>query len=231
MAAYKHIIFDLDHTLWDFDTNCAETLEEIFEKYENKFFKGIKVLEFVETYKKVNQQMWDDYHKNVIDRAELKTKRFSNTFQLLGFKNDFLATILNEEFIKICPTKTNLLPFAKDVLDYLKEKYTLHILTNGFKESQYLKINNSGIAHYFLHVILSETLGLLKPDKGIFDHAVTMFKAQRNDCIMVGDDLVADVLGAKNAGMDHVYFNKGGVKHSENIQFEIKCLTELKHIL
>jgi putative hydrolase of the HAD superfamily len=113
----------------------------------------------------------------------------------------------------------------------LKAKYTLHILTNGFLETQHIKMSSSGIEIYFQEIVNSESCGFLKPDKKIFDYTLQKINAHCKDCLMVGDDLDADVIGARNAGIDHIYFNPKKEKHNESVTHEISCLSELLTIL
>lgn len=227
---YKHVIFDLDHTLWDFTTNSNETLKELYVDHnlEEYYFS---LNDFQITYHLINEKMWYDYHRNLISKAEIRDKRFVKTFDALGVKNNDLAQVLNEKFLAICPAKGNLIAYAKEALQYLSPRYTLHILTNGFKESQNIKITTSGISNYFKEVINSETCGYLKPHKKIFEYTLSKIEAHVSDCIMIGDDLLADVIGAKNCGIDQVFFNIRGLSHKEEPTYEIKCLSELKKIL
>ncbi|HEX8548098.1 MAG TPA: YjjG family noncanonical pyrimidine nucleotidase [Cytophagaceae bacterium] len=229
-SPYKHILFDLDHTLWDFDKNCSETLEELYQQY-NLSTNGFSLEDLIVTYKHINSIMWKDYHHHKISKEEIRSQRFVLTFKFLGVDERRIPAALNDDFMRICPTKSNLIPYAREVLSYLKDSYQLHILTNGFKESQDLKINSSQIRAYFKEIINSEICGFLKPDKKMFDFAINKIAAEAKDCVMIGDDLVADVLGAKGAGIDHVYYNPLKTKHSESLTYEINCLSELKSIL
>jgi putative hydrolase of the HAD superfamily len=231
MALYKHILFDLDHTLWDFDKNCSETLHELYISYDLARFKKFQIDDFIEKYKTINTGLWKQYNSGKITKDEIRGNRFGLTFIELGLKEADVPERINEDFLRICPTKSNLLPYVHEVLSYLKEKYTLHILTNGFFESQHIKINASKIENYFNEIVNSETCGFLKPDKKIFDYALNKIQALPKECIMVGDDLEADVIGARNAGLDHVYFNPKKEIHSEKVTHEISCLSELLTIL
>lgn len=231
MPLYKHILFDLDHTLWDFDANCAETLRELYISHQLDSMASFSVDDFIFVYRKINDGMWAQYHKGIVTKEDIRNKRFEYTFQELGVKKENIPYSINEDFLRICPTKTNLVLYAMDILQYLNDKYVLHILTNGFKESQSIKINSSNMSHFFKEVINSEACGYLKPDRRIFEFTLQKINATCPDCIMIGDDLEADVLGAKNAGIDHIYFNRKKLKHKEQITHEIECLSELKKIL
>lgn len=230
MKKYKHLYFDLDHTLWDFEKNCAETLSELFLHFNLSRY-GIEVNAFIEAYQKVNYQMWHEYNRGRLQKNRIRSERFGNTFELLGLNRNEVPAGMNEEFLKRCPSKGNVIPFAHETLTYLSEKnYTLHIITNGFKETQHIKISSSNLDSYFDKVINSEICGFSKPDRKIFDYAIALSEADCKECIMIGDDLYTDIQGAKNAGMDAIYYNPKKNPHNETVTFEISCLSELMKI-
>lgn len=229
MSIYKHLFFDLDHTLWDFNKNCSETLEELFVHFQFASL-GFLPSELIEKYTLVNYRMWDEYNKGLITKQEIRNRRFELTFAELGVDKSFVPSNINEEFLKICPAKGHVFPYTYEVLDYLVKNYNLHIITNGFTETQAIKMSTSKLDNYFSNVILSETLGFAKPDKKIFDHAVNLSGGKSSECIMIGDDLYTDIFGARNAGIDQVFFNPNKQKHEEQVTHEIECLSELKKI-
>jgi putative hydrolase of the HAD superfamily len=231
LKSYKHIFFDLDHTLWDFERNSRETLEELFEIYSLKQY-GINAFEdFLTIYKQVNDEKWDLYRKGLLTKATLRATRFYDT--LLRFEVDHpeLAAEIDHEYISRSPHKTNLFPHAIEVLGYLSEKYQLHIITNGFSEVQDIKITKSGLQPFFTHRITSETVGVNKPDPVIFRHALKLAGAKRTESIMIGDNLDVDIIGARRVGLDQVYFNPDKKAHGEKVTFEILNLSELKSFL
>jgi putative hydrolase of the HAD superfamily len=231
MPAYKHILFDLDHTLWDFDKNCAETLQELYVLHNMSRF-GFDANQFFLEYKILNTKMWREYNAGRITKKEIRDSRFELTFKALGLSDDMVPPDLSEQFLNICPTKSNVFPHAHQVLEYLSgKKYSLHILTNGFSEIQQLKINASKLGNYFCEIINSESCGYLKPDKKIFDYTLNKINAHNKECVMIGDDLEADIIGAKNAGIDHIFFNPNKDVHDEEVTHEISCLSELLNIL
>lgn len=231
MKAYKHIFFDLDHTLWDFDKNSTETLLELFTMYDLKNL-GVKSFEsFHSAYKNRNEMMWEEYRLGKIDKATLRDKRFIFTFWDLGLDPESAPKGLSDDYIKLSPARKNLFPHSHEVLTYLKAKYKLHIITNGFEEAQHIKLEASDLKKYFEEIIISERTGFKKPDIRIFDYSAKLAKANSEECIMIGDGLEVDVLGALSAGWDAVYFNPGKTPHSENLKFEIASLDELKQIL
>jgi putative hydrolase of the HAD superfamily len=230
MNNYRHIYFDLDHTLWDFEKNCAETLNELYTHFNLSRF-GIDVNDFINAYQRVNYQMWEEYNRGQLKKSQIRSERFGNIFELMGLKRKEVPADLNEEFLRICPAKGNVIPYAHEILSYLAEKgYSLHIITNGFKETQHIKISSSNLDRYFRTIINSEICGFSKPDKKIFDYARKLSKADCRECIMVGDDLFTDIGGARNAGIDSIFFNPRKLKHEEKVTFEISCLSELKKI-
>ncbi|MFN3405255.1 MAG: YjjG family noncanonical pyrimidine nucleotidase [Cytophagaceae bacterium] len=232
MKNYKHIFFDLDHTLWDFEKNCTETLQELYDLHRMSEFQSFSVQDFIKEYLFVNDSMWKDFNAGLLTKKDIRDLRFKYTFERLGVEEKHIPMTINEEFLRLCPAKGHLLPYAHDVLSYLHKKYILHILTNGFTETQHIKISTSNLRIYFNEIIHSEHVGYPKPDKRIFEFAINKAKAGScEDCIMIGDDLEADILGARNAGMDHIFLNRKNLKHSEEVMFEIKCLSELYKIL
>jgi putative hydrolase of the HAD superfamily len=231
MPDYKHILFDLDHTLWDFDKNCAETLHELHTLHKLGRL-GFGPDQFFSEYKSINNRMWKEYNAGRISKDEIRNSRFGLTFNALGLPEEYVPAGMDEQFLSICPTKSNVLPHAHKVLEYLcDKKYHLHILTNGFSEIQQIKINAAGLGSYFREVIHSESCGYLKPDKKIFEYTLNRIKAHEKECMMVGDDLEADIIGARNAGIDHIFFNPNEEEHQEEVTHEITCLSELLHIL
>jgi putative hydrolase of the HAD superfamily len=230
MRKYEHIFFDLDHTLWDFSANCAETLSDLYKQHHLHSY-NIPLEDFITTYRKINDSMWDDLHKGKVTIAEVRNLRFKYTFKLFGLDESLVPKDIDEQFISLCPTKSNVFPHTHEILDYLSEKYILHILTNGFRETQRTKLKSAGIEQYFEHVIHSDESGYMKPDKRMFDYALHTTGTQLNQCLMIGDDLYADILGAKNAGIDHVFVNRHAKSHEESLTYEISCLSTLKTFL
>lgn len=227
---YKHIYFDLDRTIWDFDKNSEETFHEIYIKYElEKIFLDFD--NFHDTYVKHNEKLWEDYRKGEIKKSLLSYKRFSLTLEDFGVDDEELAKKIAFDYITISPTKKGLFPFAHETLNYLQKKYKLYIITNGFNEVQFTKLKNSELDKYFSKVFTSEDAGAQKPNPIIFDNALKSVDALKEESIMIGDDLETDILGAKNFGLDQVYFNPRGKNHKEEISYEINSLNELTEIL
>jgi putative hydrolase of the HAD superfamily len=228
---YKHIYFDLDHTIWDFDKNAEETLHELYllHKLADIGLKSADI--FIETYTVNNHRLWREYHSGNISKEQLRQARFNQTFIDLGVHPDVIPNGFEDAYVQLCPTKTHLFPHAHETLAYLHNKYTLHLISNGFKESQDVKIGNTGIGKYFQHIIVSEIVGANKPDKAIFQYALDLAGAAKNQSIMIGDSLEADVYGALNFGMDAIYFNPLNAEKPHDVPLQIKHLQELMEML
>lgn len=232
MKTYRHLFFDLDHTLWDFDLNAKHSLDDLYTKYELADLLQCNFTDFFSAYLIHNAALWKSYEEGKTTVEDLKWKRMWRT--LLNFKNadEKLAKVLSVEFLEILPTKKALFPETTETLDYLKEKnYQLHLITNGFRLTQHQKLINSGLDKYFREVITSECSNSMKPKKEIFEFALDKTKADLAESIMIGDNLNADILGANNAGMDSIYVNhiKSNLTHTAT--YQITHFNQLKDIL
>ncbi len=227
---YEHIFFDLDRTLWHFDENSKKVLQDIYVRYKlsNRI---ISPNVFISTYQEINEQLWALYRDDKIDKDELRWKRFSDTLIHFNIIDNDLSVEIGEYYINHSPRQTVLFPHTVNILDYLTEKYQLHIITNGFEEVQYIKLTESGILNYFDSISLSEKVGVKKPHPYIFKKALNDTGALASNSIMIGDDLYADIYGAQRVKMDHVYFNFYDTPHDKIVQHEINCLSELRNIL
>ncbi|MBD3749892.1 MAG: noncanonical pyrimidine nucleotidase, YjjG family [Sphingobacteriales bacterium] len=231
MKNYTHIFFDLDHTLWDFDKNAEETLHELYFTYQLADLGLHSCDIFIETYTKNNHQLWADYHLGKITKEALRETRFKKTFLDLGLEEAVIPHQFEDDYVNICPTKSNLFPHTHETLTYLKQKYSLHLISNGFKESTEFKVKNTNLTPYFDNVIISEVVGVNKPDQAIFKFALTKANATVDSSLMIGDSLEADVRGALNFGMDAIYFNPHFAEVPEDINWQINHLEELTKIL
>lgn len=228
---YRHLFFDLDHTLWDFDANAKNTLNELYETLSLKELGVDDFEKFYSNYLVHNTTLWARYRKGFMNQAELRVKRMRLT--LLDFKigNEPLAEKMSTQFLAMLPTRNLLFPYAIEILEYLANKnYQLHLITNGFEDVQHHKINNSKINHYFGKVITSEGSNSLKPNKAIFDFALAATKAATSESIMLGDDLEADIIGASDAGLDQVYINHTKKTCDFKPTFTVYSLKELEKI-
>jgi putative hydrolase of the HAD superfamily len=223
----KHIFFDLDHTLWDFDKNSALTFKKIFEVHE----LNVDTTDFLSVYEPINLNYWKLYREEKIDKQHLRYKRLKDTFDAIGFGvSDHIINTLSEDYITYLTTFNHLFDGTIDILEHLKNDYNLHIITNGFEEAQQKKMYNSKIAHYFETVTNSESAGVKKPNPIIFNHALDMAKAEANESLMIGDSYEADILGAEAIGMDVILFNYHNFKAHDHIK-QVKSLVDLKKYL
>jgi putative hydrolase of the HAD superfamily len=205
---YRHLFFDLDHTLWDFEANAHATLSELYDVLGLEE-RGVYDFDlFYRNYLVHNEKLWERYRNGHIKQEELRVKRMWLT--LLDFKiaDDKLAEEMNGRFLDLLPTRTLLFPYTREILQYLVHKnYSLHLLTNGFEKTQHSKLKYSGLNMYFKEVITSEGSNSLKPQKEIFEFAFAKANARPEESIMIGDTIDVDILGAVNAGIDQVHVN------------------------
>lgn len=229
---YKCVFIDLDDTLWDFHANAKSSLHEIYDNRNlSQYFDSFE--QYFSIYAKRNIELWEQYGKGTISKKELSLERFLHPLIQVGINNSILAKEIGDEYLEILPTRTALIPFAKELLDYLYPKYPLTIVSNGFIEVQYKKLDSCQLGHYFSHVVLSEAAKALKPDKQIFEFAMQLNKVTARECIMIGDSYEADILGARNAEIDQVYFNPNREIPSNSLPttYHIRKLDEILKIL
>jgi putative hydrolase of the HAD superfamily len=230
--AYKDLFFDLDHTLWDFETNSKETIQELYTTHHLAELGIVDFDGFYNTYSAHNHRLWDRYTKGFIKQEELRWKRVY--LSLLDFKvaNEPLAKEMAQAYLEILPNKKHLFPYTIEILDYLKQKdYKMHLITNGFESVQFKKIKNSGIADFFIEVITSESSNSLKPHKDIFEYALKNANASVTESIMIGDNESADIQGGINVGMDTIFVNHIQTKPTIPATYTITHLKELETIL
>ena len=227
---YKYIFLDLDDTIWDFHSNSKLALADMFAANNLVEYFG-DFESFFKIYSQRNLELWEAYAKKEISKDFLVVERFRYPLLQMGIDNIDLAIAIGDEYLDRLPSKKTLMPFAFDVLDYLKSKYVLSIISNGFVEVQHRKIKSSNIDHYFEHVVLSESAKALKPDRKIFDYAMELNDASASECIMIGDNYIADIQGAKNAGIDQVFLNLKEHDVNKTATHTITNLQELKNIL
>lgn len=227
---YKHIFFDLDRTVWDFERNKDAALIEMFDINRlSAFFDSAS--QFISIYTRNNDYLWEKYRKNELTKDVLRFKRFDSTLKDVGVDNIELAKKLGDDYLRILPQKNALIEGTKELLEYLAPKYALYILSNGFREVQSPKLERSGIRSYFRWVITSEQSGYHKPDKRAFGYALSKANAKKLESIMIGDDIDIDIVGAKQFGIDQIFFNPLAIKHNYKFTFEVGKLLEIKKIL
>mgnify|MGYP001120335962 CR=1 FL=1 len=200
----KHIFFDLDHTLWDFDKNSALTFKKIFGIHDIK----INIDEFLEVYEPINLNYWKYYREERVSKKELRYGRLKESFDLVKYKiDDDLINKLSEDYITYLTSYNHLFEGAHDTLQYLMNKYQLHIITNGFGEAQQKKVEKSKIKEFFKTITDSEMVGVKKPNPIIFNYALEQAEAQPQESLMIGDSLEADIEGAQGVGMEVLLFD------------------------
>lgn len=220
----KDVFFDLDHTLWDFEKNSALAFKTILTKNGIE----VEVEVFLQHYIVVNHKYWEWYRKDVITQNELRYGRLKETFDLLNYTiTDEVILFLADEYITYLSEFNHLFDGALELLEYLKPKYNLHIITNGFQDVQLKKLNNANISHFFNTITNSEMAGVKKPNPIIFEHALRIANATKETSIMIGDCIDADVLGALNSGIDAILFSDAKPDNYPHIK-HISHLLELK---
>jgi putative hydrolase of the HAD superfamily len=230
LKKYKHIFFDLDRTLWDFESNSREVLTDIFNELKlEQYFSSPD--QFIKLYHKHNEILFEAYRQGKLNKTTLRALRFELTFKDVNINNPELVIKTGDLYLRLHTVKNNLFPYAIEILDYLFPKYSLYILTNGFRETQFEKIKYSGLSSYFSRVFTSDTIGYNKPNPKIFQWAVSSVNAQKKECLMIGDDYEVDIRGAKDFGIDQVFFNPDNLIFEEKANYEIKSLIELKDFL
>jgi len=231
MAKYKNIFFDLDDTLWAFSDNSRDTFEEVYQKYNfDVYFDSFE--HYYTLYQTRNLELWEEYAEGKVTKEELNEQRFLYPLQAVGIDNQELSKQFSTDFFALVPTKEKLMPHAKEILEYLRPKYNLYIISNGFRELQSKKMEASGIDHYFKKIVLSEDIGVMKPYPEIFHFALSATQSELRDSIMIGDNWKADVTGAKGVKMDQVFYN---VEQRTEFPFQathvIDGLEEIERIL
>ncbi len=230
MKKYNHLFFDLDHTLWDYDANTSAAVDEVFNYYDFARL-GISQQDFLLRFHEVNEYLWNLYNHGHIDRNHLRTQRFRMILEKLGFSENHVPTDIGEKYLEIAPSKNAVIDGTIELLEFAKPNYQMHIISNGFDDVQYRKLDASGILHYFDKVITSDNSGFRKPQKEIFFFALQAAGATLDNSLFIGDNPDTDIVGALNAGMDLVYFNPNKKPHEFALTYEVDSLHQIMNIL
>jgi len=223
----KHVFFDLDHTLWDFDKNSALTFKKIFELNS----LDINLSTFLEAYEPINFKYWKLYREEQVTKEALRYGRLKDAFDAIKVEvEDDVINHLSDAYIDYLTTFNHLFDGTVDILDYLRDKYQLHIITNGFEEAQERKMHNANIREYFETITNSEMVGVKKPNPKIFNFALDSAKASPEQSVMIGDSLEADIEGAHNIGMETIYFDYKNLNNSNGYN-RITTLKSLENYL
>lgn len=228
---YKNLFFDLDDTLWAFSWNARDTYEEMYWKYGyDCFFDSFE--HYYELYNRRNLQLWTEYANGQVTKQELNRQRYLYPLEAVGVEDAALAKAYEEDALATIPTKSRLMPHAREVLEYLAPRYNLYILSNGFQELQSHKMHSSDIDKYFKKIILSDDIGVLKPWPEIFHFALSATQSELRHSLMIGDSWENDVAGAAGVGMHQVFYNVSGITRLPfTPTYEITDLKELINIL
>jgi putative hydrolase of the HAD superfamily len=219
----KHVFFDLDHTLWDFDKNSGLTFDKIFKLHNIE----ASLNDFLKAYEPINFQYWKLYREEKVNKADLRYGRLKDAFGEINVEiSDAIIDTLSEDYITYLSTFNHVFDGADEILKYLSDRYHLHIITNGFEEAQEKKMIASNMRHYFKTVTNSEMVGVKKPNPKIFNYALEIAKAEPQQSIMIGDNLEADIEGALNVGMDAILFDYAQVHD----HVDLKRVTHLKKL-
>ena len=229
MKQYRHLFFDLDHTLWDFEGNSRAVLAELHAEFSLAEM-GVEGTAFIHAYEEANTALWARMEKGAIPKEVIRALRFNHALQKFGLRDAALAQRLEQAFMERCPKRPLLLPGAMELLKDLRPHYRLHIITNGFTEVQGLKMDASGIRGFFTVVLTSEMAGSPKPSARIFRHALRSAGAKAQESLMIGDNATADIGGARRAGMDQAHLAPAGSGDPE-ATYRITRLDDLRAIL
>ena len=229
--AYKHIFFDLDRTLWDFDAAAEVAFERIYEQYHLRELGIPSAHEFHMVYHPLNEKLWELYRADQITKDELNRTRFLKPLEHYGIHDIALADHLSEDYVYWSPRIVRLVPGTMELLEYLKPKYHLHLITNGFEEVQHTKLSGSGMEPYFETLTVSEEVGVKKPNPEIFRYALQKAKATPEESLMIGDEMAVDIDGARAAGIDQIFFNATGQPNQGECTYEARNLLEIKNLL
>ena len=228
MQNIQHVFFDLDHTLWDFEKNSDLTFQKIFKMND----LSVDLHSFLEVYRPLNFKFWKLYREEKVTKSELRYGRLKNTFDAIDFPiSDTLIYLIADQYIEHLADFNHLFDGAIEILDYLNQKYTLHIITNGFEEIQTKKMINSKIYHYFEKVITSESVGVKKPNPKVFKHALEIANANIDQAIMIGDSIEADINGALGVGMKAIHCNFDTSVMPNNLFMSVSSLLEIKKFI
>lgn len=228
---YRDVFFDFDRTLWDFDAAAEAAFEKLMDLHDLRR-KGIpSAKEFYAVYHPMNEALWVLYRADRITKEELSLTRFVKPLLHYGIDDTALAQRLSDDYIQISPRMVRLVEGARELLDYLKPKYHLHIITNGFSEVQMIKLNGAGIRDYFDTITISEEVGVKKPNPEFFRYALKKANATASRSIVIGDEMAVDIDGARATGIDQIFFNNSGKNIEGERTFEVKKLKEIAAIL
>ena len=230
MEKYSHLLLDLDHTLWDFDANCETTLNRLYIQYDLKNEGIPSKKQFLKQYLKVNNKLWKLYNESKITKTGMREIRFGDVLSYFGIDNKELGLALGDQYLEECPRSGQLIDGALEFLDKVKETYQLVIITNGFEKTQQIKIESSGLANYFSKVFTSESTGFKKPDPRFFINVLESINVEKSKCLVIGDNPMSDILGAKRMGIDSCWVNTQKYKKRMSSTYYVDNLKQLNRL-
>lgn len=227
MTNITHIFFDLDHTLWDFDRNSGLSFKQIFQEQDIP----LNLEDFLKVYEPINLKYWKMYREEKINKEKLRYSRLKETFDILEYEiSDSLINTIAKDYIDYLPNNNHLIEGTLELLEYLKEQYQLHIITNGFEEVQDIKLRKSNIKPYFDVIVTSESVGVKKPNIKVFNFALEEAGVNPENAVMIGDSYEADIMGALNAGMHAIFYSNTSEKLNNEVT-SVNSLLEIKQYL
>lgn len=227
---YKHLFFDLDDTFWDVRSNQESAQRELFATF-GMADRYPDFDTYYNTFREINQKLWTEYRDGIVTRETLRNQRFVRLLESAGIRDERLAMDMSNEYLRISPTFNALMPHSLEVLEYLYDKgYAMSLITNGFNEVQFHKVEYSGLKKFFQRITTSEFAGIGKPNPGIFEYAMRKAEVTPKECIMVGDDVYTDIYGSSTVGMPSVFVNPSCTEHDQHPLHEVQSLLELKEI-
>lgn len=218
----KWVFFDLDNTLWDFDANAREALRVLFERHQLHLHSNYQVDQFIALYEDVNKAYWKKYEKGEVSKEILRTRRFSDTFEIMGIQSALQPSNVWDEYLDICPYMPILIPGAIECLSKISQNFKIGILTNGFEETQQIKLQASGIGKYVDFIQSSERVGLAKPQTDFFLQVFNSLSIVPDECCYIGDNLETDVWGGINAGIQTAFFDKNLLFDQQDLAEDLK---------
>ncbi len=231
MKKFKTLFFDLDHTLWDFESNARETISELFTNHKITHRHGIDLEEFLAEYHLVNQDLWSRYRRGLISAKSLRSERFKRAFSKLGQVPLGTTKLFGDEYMEICPRKPHVFPGAHEALAELSKEFPLYLVTNGFEKTQEIKLAASGLGVHFQEMVTSDRTGVKKPHPFIFEFTLKRAGVRPHEALMIGDDLEADVIGAQKAGLEAIYFNPAKAETQHTANHEVHELSQILDFL
>lgn len=227
----KHLFFDLDRTLWDFEKNSEIALKQLYDELGLKA-SIVDFEDFHARYKEHNSELWKLYGSGKMTKEVLRNERFKRALDDFGIDDPIVVQNISDGYVELSPKQTALFPNTLETLQYLqKEGFNMHIITNGFKEVQTIKLDRSGLEKFFDVIVCSEDVGKNKPNPDIFHYSLKKAGADPLSSVMIGDDHEVDIRGAANVGMNGVLFDPLNELEHTNEEWRIQSIDELPGIL